>query len=154
MLCVPGTDGESGSGSPGYNSGRMPSIRVLHFGLGPIGAAVAQEIAQRPCFKIVGAIDTDPAKVGRDVGDVAGLKGRIGVKVEADAAKALKKLKPHVVVLCTSSSMKAVLPQLEAILKAKVAIVSTSEELAYPSYTHVRQAAKIDSWAKKAKVAV
>jgi hypothetical protein len=132
----------------------MPSIRVVHFGLGPIGAAIAQDIAQRPGFKIVGAIDNDPAKAGRDVGDVAGLKGRLGVKVDADISKALKKLKPHIVVLCTNSSMKTVMPQLEAILKAKVPIVSTSEELTYPSYTHVRQAAKIDSWAKKAKVAV
>ena len=131
----------------------MPSIRVVHFGLGPIGAAVAQAIAQRPGFKIVGAIDSDPAKVGRDVGDVAGLKGRIGVRVERDASR-LKKMKPHVVVLCTSSSLKSVMPQLEAILKAKVAVVSTTEELAYPGYTNVRSAAKIDKWARKAKVAV
>jgi hypothetical protein len=132
----------------------MPAIRVVHFGLGPIGAAVAQEIAERPGFKIVGGIDNDPAKVGRDVGDVAGLKGRLGVKVESDAAKLLKKVKPHIVVLCTSSSMKAVLPQIEAILKARVPIISTSEELAYPGHTHVRQAHLIDGLAKKAKVAV
>jgi len=131
----------------------MPSIRVVHFGLGPIGAAVAQEIAERPGFKIVGGIDNDPAKVGRDVGDVAGLKGRIGLRVEKDASR-LKKMKPDVVVLATSSSMKSVTPQLEAILKAKVAVVSTSEELAYPTYTNVRHAAKIDKWAKKGKVAV
>jgi len=131
----------------------MPSIRVVHFGLGPIGTAIAQMIAQRPGFKIVGGIDTDPAKVGRDIGDVAGLKGRIGVRVEADVTR-LKKMKPHVVVLCTSSSIKSVMPQLDAILKAKVAVVSTSEELAYPTYTNVRHAAKIDTWAKKAKVAV
>jgi hypothetical protein len=36
----------------------MPSIRVVHFGLGPIGSAIAQEIAQRQGFKIVGGIDT------------------------------------------------------------------------------------------------
>src|SRR5437763_15205023 len=75
-----------------YNSRRMPSIRVAHFGRGPIGAAVAQEIAQRPGFKIVGAIDNDPAKVGRDIGDVAGLKGRIGICVEKDASR-IKKMK-------------------------------------------------------------
>ena len=32
--------------------------------------------------------------------------------------------------------------------------VSTTEELSYPGYTHVRQARQIDAWAKKAKVAV
>ena len=131
----------------------MPSIRVVHFGLGPIGAAVAQEIARRPGFKIVGGIDNDPAKIGRDVGDVAGLPGRIGVRVERDASR-IRKMKPHVVVLCTDSRMKAVVPQLEAILRAKAAVISTSEELAYPTYTNVRHAAKIDKWAKKAKVAV
>ncbi len=131
----------------------MPSIRVVHFGLGPIGAAIAREIAHRPGFKIVGGIDNDPAKVGRDLGDVADLKGRIGVRVEKDASR-LKKMKPDVVVLCTSSSMKSVMPQLEAILAAKAAVVSTTEELAYPVYTNVRQAAKVDKWAKKAKVAV
>ncbi len=131
----------------------MPSIRVVHFGLGPIGSAIAQEIAKRPGFKIVGAVDSDPAKADRDLGDVAGLPGRIGVRVEASASR-LKKMKADVVVLCTSSSMKLVMPQLEAILKAKVPVVSTTEELAYPVYTNVRQAAKVHKWAKKAKVAV
>ena len=32
------------------------------------------------------------------------------------------------------------MPQIETILKAKTAIVSTTEELAYPGYTHIRQA--------------
>ena len=126
----------------------------MHFGLGPIGAAVAQEVAQRPGFKIVGGIDNDPAKAGRDLGDVVDLSGgRIGVKVEPNASR-LKKMKPDVVVLCTNSSMKAVMPQLEAILKAKVPVVSTTEELSYPVYTNVRQAAKVHKWAQKAKVAV
>jgi 4-hydroxy-tetrahydrodipicolinate reductase len=132
----------------------MSSIRVVHFGLGPIGAAVTKEIAARPGFKIVGGIDIDAAKVGRDLGDIVGLPNRIGLKVWGDAAAALKKLKPHVVVLCTSSSMKQVMPQIETVLKAKVPIVATTEELAYPGYTHVRQARQIDTWAKKAKVAV
>ena len=132
----------------------MSSIRVVHFGLGPIGAAVAKEIAARPGFKIVGGIDIDAAKVGRDLGDIVGLPNRIGLKVWSDAAAALKKLKPHVVVLCTSSSMKQVMPQIETVLNAKVPIVATTEELAYPGYTHVRQARQIDTWAKKARVAV
>ena len=68
--------------------------------------------------------------------------------------KALKTAKPDVVVLCTSSSIKQVMPQIEAILKAKVPIVSTTEELAYPGYTHVRQARQMHALAKKAKVAV
>jgi 2,4-diaminopentanoate dehydrogenase len=132
----------------------MPNIKVMHFGLGPIGAAIAKQVATRPGFKIVGAVDIDAAKVGRDVGDVIGLSKRLGAKVSADAAKALKAAKPDVVILCTSSSIKTVMPQIETILKAKVPIVSTTEELSYPGYTHIRQARLIHAMAKKAKVAV
>src|SRR5260221_10014549 len=137
-----------------YNPQVMPNIKVMHFGLGPIGSAIVKQVATRPGFKIVGAIDIDPAKVGRDLGDVVGLPKRIGAKVSGDAAKALKAARPDVVILCTSSSIKKVLPQIEAILKAKTPIVSTTEELSYPGYTHIRQARQIHAWAKKANVAV
>ncbi len=132
----------------------MPDIRVMHFGLGPIGAAVVKQIVGRPGFKIVGGIDIDPAKAGRDLGDVAGLGKRLGLRVQNDAAKALKAARPDVVIHCTSSSIRQVMPELEAILKSKTPIVSTTEELAYPAYTHIRQARRIHAWAKKAKVAV
>jgi 4-hydroxy-tetrahydrodipicolinate reductase len=132
----------------------MPNIKVVHFGLGPIGAAVVKQIAARPGFTIVGAIDIDPAKVGRDLGDVVGLPKRIGVKVADNAAKALKAARPDVVVLCTSSSIRKIVPQIETILKARAAVVSTTEELSYPGYTHIRAARAIHAMAKKARVAV
>jgi 4-hydroxy-tetrahydrodipicolinate reductase len=126
----------------------------MHYGLGPIGAAIAKQVAQRQGFKVVGAVDIDPAKEGRDLGDVVGLPKRLGVLVSGDAKKALKAAKPDVVILCTSSSIKKVMPQIEEILKRKTPIVSTTEELSYPGYTHIRQARQIHEWAKKAKVAV
>ena len=132
----------------------MPSIRVLSFGLGPIGVGVAKQLVERSGFKIVGAVDIDPAKVGRDLAELLGLKRKVGVKVSDNAVKTIRATKPDIVVLCTSSSVKGVMPQLELILKTKTPIVSTTEELSYPGYTHVRQARQIDAWAKKAKVAV
>ena len=129
-------------------------IKVLHFGLGPIGVGVVKQVAQRKGFKIVGAVDIDPAKVGRDLGEVAGVGRVLRVKVSDDARKAIKSTKPDVVVLCTNSSMKKVLPQMEAILKLKVPIVSTTEELAYPTKSNMRYARAIHQMAKKAKVAV
>jgi 4-hydroxy-tetrahydrodipicolinate reductase len=132
----------------------MPSIRVLHFGLGPIGAAVVRQAAARPGFRIVGAVDIDPAKVGRDLGEVAGVGRPLKVKVMPDAKKAIKASKPDVVVLCTSSSLARVMPQIEAILKARVPIVSTTEELAYPVGRNMRHAKKIHQLAKKARAGV
>ena len=114
----------------------MPFVRVMHFGLGPVGAAIVTQIAHRAGFKSVGGIDIDPMKVGRDLGDVVGLPRRLGVKVSADAAKALKSTRPDVVVLCTSSSITGVMPEIETILKTRTPIVSTNEELCYPGHTH------------------
>jgi len=129
-------------------------IRVLHFGLGPIGVGIVRQVAARKGFTIVGAVDIDPAKVGRDLGEIAGLSKRLKVKVMDDAKKAIKATKPDVAVLCTNSSLKKVLPQFETVLKLKVPIVSTTEELAYPTKRNMRYAREIHELAKKAKVAV
>ena len=129
-------------------------IKVLHVGLGPIGAAVVRQVAGRKGFRIVGAADIDPAKVGRDLGEIAHVGRALRVKISDDVRKAIKKTKPDVVVLCTSSSLKKVLPQMEEILKLKVPIVSTTEELAYPTKANMKYARTIHQLAKKYKAAV
>jgi hypothetical protein len=129
-------------------------IKVVHVGLGPIGAGVVRQVAERKGFRIVGAADIDPAKVGRDLGDIAHVGRALRVKISDDVKKTIKKTKPDVVVLCTSSSLKKVTPQIEEILKLKVPIVSTTEELAYPTKPNMKYARAIHQLAKKYKVAV
>jgi 2,4-diaminopentanoate dehydrogenase len=124
------------------------------YGLGPIGAAVARQIVSRKGFQIVGAVDIDRAKIGLDLGEVIGLGRKLKIRVTNDANGAIKSGKPDVAVLCTSSSLKKVMPQIEGVLKKKVAIVSTTEELSYPVGKNRALAKKIDALAKKAKVAV
>jgi hypothetical protein len=130
------------------------AIRVLMYGLGPIGAAVARQIVSRKGFQIVGAVDIDRAKIGLDLGEVIGLDKKLKVRVTNDVPGAIKSGKPDVAVLCTSSSLKKVMPQIEGVLKKKIAIVSTTEELSYPVGKNRALARKIDALAKKAKVAV
>jgi 4-hydroxy-tetrahydrodipicolinate reductase len=124
------------------------------YGLGPIGAAVARQVASRKGFQIVGAVDIDRAKIGLDLGQVIGLDRKLKVRVTNDTAGAIKSGRPDVAVLCTSSSLKTVMPQIEAVLKRKVAIVSTTEELSYPVGKNRALAKKIDALAKRARVAV
>ena len=129
-------------------------IRVLLYGLGPIGIMVGRQLATRDGFRIVGAVDIDPAKVGRDVAEIAELPRPLHVKVSPDARKTIKQSKPDIVVLCTSSSVRAVMPQMQEVLRARVPIVTTTEELSYPVRRNASLARKIDALAKKAKVAV
>jgi 4-hydroxy-tetrahydrodipicolinate reductase len=126
----------------------------MHIGLGPIGAAVVNQVAKRKGLAIVGAVDIDPAKAGRDLGDVCAVGRKLKVKVGNEIAATIKSSRPDVAVLCTSSSLKRVVPEFEAVLKMKVPIVSTTEELAYPVKSNAASAKKIDALAKRSRVAV
>ncbi len=130
------------------------AIRVLHVGLGPIGSGVVRQVAARKGFQIVGAVDIDVNKTGRDLGDVVDLGRRLRVKVSPDLDRTIKAVKPDVAVVCTSSSLKRVAPVLEQVIKRKVPIVSTTEELSYPAPYNRRLFARLDAAARKAKVAV
>jgi 4-hydroxy-tetrahydrodipicolinate reductase len=130
------------------------TTRVMIVGLGPIGALVARQLATRKGFKIVAAVDLDPAKVGKDVAELAGLETRSRVRVVSDVDAAIRKTKPQVAVLCTGSSLARVWPQIERVLARRVPIVSTTEELAYPWFSHKSLARRIDTAARKTRVAV
>jgi len=130
------------------------SIQVLQYGLGPIGAAVLRIVAERPALHVVGAVDVDPEKVGRDVGEVVGLGRALDVTVDGDAAQALQRLRPDVVVHCTGSSLEVVMPQLREIVAAGASIVSTCEELSYPWARQGALAEELDALARERGVAV
>jgi 4-hydroxy-tetrahydrodipicolinate reductase len=115
---------------------------------------VGRQLAMRDGFRVVAAVDVDPAKVGRDLADVAGLERPLRVKVDPDARHAIRKSKPDIVVLCTASSLRAVMPQIEGVLKERVPIVTTAEELSFPVSRHVALAKRIDAMAKRSRVAV
>jgi len=129
-------------------------IRVMQVGLGPIGAAVARQIVSRNGLQIVAAVDIDPQKVGRDVADVIESGRTLRVTVASDITKTIRAVKPDIAVLCTSSSLKAVVPQFLEVLKHRVPIVTTTEEAAYPAKRNRAVAKRIDEAARKARVAV
>src|SRR5262245_61976536 len=120
------------------------AIKVLHVGLGPIGAAAARQVLSRKSMRIVGAVDLDPARIGQDLGKVVGLRRKLDVTVTDDLVRAIKTTKPDIAVLCTQSSLKKALPEFETVLKLKVPIVSSTEELSYPTKSHAPMAKRID----------
>ena len=130
------------------------SIRVLHYGLGPIGLETLKLVAERPGLQQVGAVDVDPAKAGRDAGEVADLGRALGFNVSAYADRALADARPDVVVHCTGSFLTDVMPQLRSIISAGSAVVSTCEELFFPWPRHPQLAQEIDALARERAVAV
>lgn len=123
-------------------------FRAVQFGCGAIGCAVARLAWQRPDIELVGAVDIDKDKVGRDIGEVMGIEKNLGVTITDDLDKLFAKVKADVVFHQTGSSLKTVAPQLIKLLRFGLNIVSTTEELAYPYITQPDLANEIDAVAK------
>lgn len=129
-------------------------IRVILYGLGPIGAACARVLAMRPeVYEFVGAIDLDPNKVGKDVGEVIGMPEKFGVRVSDKAGRVLAK-DAELVMHATGSYVAKVKPQLVQIIKAGKNIVSTCEELSNPWVQNPADADELNKLAKQHRVTV
>ena len=124
-------------------------IRVVQYGLGPIGSAVARQVVGRAGLHLVGGVDIDPIKVGRDVGEVIGLDRRLGLPVADSLAHVLAQSHADVALHTTSSYLHVVKPQIIQILEAGLDVVSTAEELAFPWLSHPGEAAEIDAVARR-----
>jgi 4-hydroxy-tetrahydrodipicolinate reductase len=126
------------------------NIRVVQYGLGPIGSATARYAVERPDIALVGGVDIDPAKVGRDAGEAIGLGRPLGFPVVASLDEALAQSPVDVVVHTTSSYFDLFREQIIELLEAGLDVVSTAEELSFPWLDHSEDAAEIDAAAKRA----
>jgi hypothetical protein len=125
-------------------------VRVIQYGLGPIGSAVARHVVERAGLRLVGAVDIDPAKVGKDVGEVIGLGHPLGFAVAGSLAQVLARTEADVAIHTTSSYFDLFKGQIVEILEAGLDVVSTAEELSFPWLAHPKEAAEIDAAAKRA----
>ena len=129
-------------------------IRVVQYGVGPIGASMVRLMRQKQALEIAGAIDTDPAKAGRDLGEVVGASDAPwGIIISSDPGPVLER-PADAVIHSTSSYLADVADQLLACLEAGCCVVSTCEELAYPFRKHPELAGKLDAAAKEEGVAL
>ncbi|WP_069807543.1 NAD(P)H-dependent amine dehydrogenase family protein [Vulcanisaeta thermophila] len=129
------------------------SLRVVIYGVGPIGQLITRAAYEKG-FEIVGAIDIDPGKVGKDLGEVAGLGRALGVKIESDADKVLREGKPDVVLHSTGSFLDRVYPQLVKAIRVGSDVISTCETLAWPWYRYPELAELLDNYARNNDVTI
>ena len=132
----------------------MAPLRVVSFGLGPIGLAAARLVLQKQSLRLAGAIDVDPNKAGRDLAELLDLDKGTGVVVESDADASLRRLQPDVLLHCTSSFLPVVHDQLLLAARHGVDVVSSTEELLAPDLQHPQLAAALDQAAKDAGITI
>ncbi len=124
--------------------------RVVQFGLGPIGCATASLVLARKKFELVGAVDIDPAKIGRDVGEVLGLDQAVGIKVVGSLKEVLANIDADAAIHTTSSHFPLFKNQIQELLEAGLDVVSTAEELSFPWLANPAEASELDKIAQAA----
>ncbi len=129
-------------------------IKVIQYGLGPIGLKVTQYISERQSIEIVGAIDIDKEKVGKDLGILVGLNKNLNMVISDDSKKIFQNTKADAVILTTTSSLEKIKPQVLEILSFGLNIISTCEELTHPWITNPSIANEINDAAIKNNVSV
>lgn len=138
-------------------------IRVLHLGLGEIGKSTIEALlAQAPHAKLVAAVDIQPALSGKPLREAfGGTRGRnLGptgsLKIAGSISDALasSRAKPTVATMTTGSHTEQVKGTLDELINAGIHVVSTCEELSFPSLRASKLAAEIDRKAKKKGVVI
>ncbi len=124
----------------------MGNVRAIVYGVGAMGSILTRLLLDKE-VEIVGAIGRSPKKVGRDLGEVAGLERHLGVTVEADPRRTLA-AGADIAVVCVSSYLDSMRGHFATCLEHGVNVVTIEEETVYPWNTAPDHAAELDALAK------
>lgn len=130
----------------------MNEVTAVQYGVGPIGSRIVRAAHKRD-IRFAGAIDIDPEKVGRDLGDIAGLNDQLAVEVSNEPTAVLN-ADVDIVFHSTVSDLEVALPQLRECLEAGANVLSTCEQLTYPKYRHPDLAIELDRLAARCDVSI
>lgn len=134
----------------------MEKVRVGLWGFGAMGRGMAKMLLDKEGLEIVSVCDLDPNKTGKSMFELLGLEkgNRKDVLIEPDYKKAFTEKCADVVLLATDSFVKNAFSKIEYILKQKINVISTAEEMAYPQAQSPEMAKDLDRIAKENGVSV
>jgi 4-hydroxy-tetrahydrodipicolinate reductase len=124
----------------------MQEVRAVVYGVGAMGSIVTRLLLEKG-VKIVGAVGRSPEKVGKDLGEVAGLDRHVGVAVVSDHNKAFE-AGADIAIVCVSSYLKTMHDHFAICLGHGANVVTIEEETVYPWSTAPELARELDQLAK------
>ncbi|MDD4826336.1 MULTISPECIES: 2,4-diaminopentanoate dehydrogenase [unclassified Mesotoga] len=129
------------------------AYRVLVWGLGAMGSGVARNIVKKEELRLVGAVEKDPERIGKDLGEYLGGE-KTGRLVYSDIEKAIVETRPDIVVIATNSFVEEVLPKIEAAARHHVDILTIAEEMAFPFVSHPEESEILENIAWRYGVSI
>ena len=118
-------------------------VRVVLCGMGAIGTEILRYLVVRS-HEIVAVVDSDPEKVGRSVAELNGLP--VGIRVSA-SIKDVPLENADVAIFSTKSHIPDIAGDISVAVSGGLDVVTTSEEMAYPSYAGGGSATTLDKLA-------
>ncbi len=125
-------------------------IRVVQWGCGLMAQIMVRYLVESGAA-VVGAIDRNPGRVGRDIGEISQLGRPLGVVVRHpdDAEEVLAQARADVCIVATRSTLADCYSQLETAARMGVDTITICEEAFYPFTTSADLSTALDHIAKK-----
>ena len=125
-------------------------VKVVQFGTGKMAVYTMRYVLEKG-GEIVGAIDVNPAVIGKDVSEVIGTWDKLDVKVTSleNAEEMMREVKPDIAIVTTMSLIEDVKEALMLCAKLGVNAITTCEEAFYPQNSNPVVTRDIDELAKK-----
>ena len=123
-------------------------IKAVQYGVGKMSLYTMRYMIEKG-IEIVGAVDLNPAVIGKDIGEILG-KEKLGIVVVSaeKAEEMIKETKPDICIITTRSLIAELEEPYMLCAKLGINAISTCEEAFYPQNSNPTLTKKIDELAK------
>jgi len=128
----------------------MNDLKIIIYGVGAMGRNMVRLLQDINGCRIVGAIDWDENKIGRDLGELAGLGRKVGIKVSYPPLEVLGRVRADIALHATTAFLDKATDQICAVLEQGINVVTICQELFFPLPKNRSRAKKIDAKARQA----
>ncbi len=135
---------------------RKENVKVVIWGFGAMGSGMAKMILKKQGFEIVGVCDANPNYVNKSIYEVLDIENKSDqdVIIKKEIEDVVSEGIADVALLATDSFTRNNYPKIEFLLKNKINVISTAEEMAFSKANEPELSKKIDEFAKKNGVTV
>ncbi len=134
----------------------MTSVRIAIWGFGAMGSGMARMLLAKKGVDIVAVCDVHPERVGRSIFEVLNVERgeRSNVIINKDIEQVVFEGSCDLCLIATDSFTKKTYPKIKYVLEQKVNVISTAEEMSFPTAQEPELAEDMDKIAKENGVSV